>query len=162
MYLIFNYAVGGWPGVPSLTQWGNGATRLQIQAEWIHEWEKAPTSSSSTWTYSGTGAALWDTAGNWFGQVPDYKHQSVVLSTLAGRPTMEIQWTNSRTVGSISLSGNTIYTLGQASGAVESIMFADQSDGVANMNLRRKRWACFQHPARSIGDLSAVNNTSGA
>ncbi len=75
---------------------------------------------------------------------------------------MEIQWTDSRTVGSISMSGNTAYTLGQAGGGVESILFADQSDGLANINvLFGVGGHVFNSRLDLWSDLSAVNNTTG-
>ncbi|MEX2092894.1 MAG: family 16 glycosylhydrolase, partial [Pirellulales bacterium] len=133
MYLIFNYAVGGWPvdannpTPPSTTVWPSGHVD-QTQAEWIRVWERAPASATSTWTFNSATFGSWDSAGNWTGAVPDYDRQQVVLPTLAGRSAMELRWNNSRTVGNLMLNSDTAYTLGQAGGGVESLMLADETD----------------------------------
>jgi autotransporter-associated beta strand protein len=161
MYLIFNYAVGGWPGAPSTAQWANGASD-QTLAEWIRVYQQAPTTgSTSTWTFNSSSNGSWDAASNWSGPVPNFERHDVDLPTLAGRSAMEIRWGNSRTVGNLTLNGTTSYTFGQAGGAVESIMFADLLDNSVNLwsqsgvgghvfNSRLDLWS----------DLSARNDTA--
>jgi autotransporter-associated beta strand protein len=167
MYLIFNYAIGGWPVPgssdsnplpPSTDDWP-ARFADQVQAEWIRVWQTAPATDTSTWTIASGGSASWDTAANWDGVVPNFEGHQVVLPT-SGRGGMELRWNNSRTVGSILLNGTTQYTLGQAGGNVESIMFADESDGWSELwsdegdgghtvNARLDLWS----------NLSARNNT---
>jgi autotransporter-associated beta strand protein len=141
MYLIFNYAVGGWPVPgstdanplpPSTTDWPIGHVD-QTQAEWIRVWERAPANATSTWTFNSASSGSWDTSANWSGAVPNFDRQDVVLPTLAGRSAMELRWNNSRTVGDLTLNGDTAYTLGQDGGGVESLMLADETDNFVNI-----------------------------
>jgi len=86
MYLIFNYAVGGWPGSPNAAQW-DGGQMDETRADWIRVWQTAPSTSSSTWNLVSTATGSWDTAANWSGAIPNYDRQQVVLPTLAGART---------------------------------------------------------------------------
>lgn len=53
MYLILNYAVGGWPGTPSLAQWPAGASD-QTKVDWVRVWQKPAV--TGTVSFSGTAA----------------------------------------------------------------------------------------------------------
>src|SRR5688572_15128900 len=64
MYLILNYAVGGWPGAPSLTEWPTTHTD-EMKVDWVRVWKQAATRTTN-WAYTGTSEHVqWDTAGNW-------------------------------------------------------------------------------------------------
>jgi autotransporter-associated beta strand protein len=98
---------------------------------------------------------------NWFGSVPNYERQSVVLPTMIGRSAMTVRWTNSRTVGSITLGSNTVYTLGDA-GSLASIMFADRTDNVADLNISSGVGGhVFNSRLDLWSKLSARNDTAG-
>jgi autotransporter-associated beta strand protein len=160
MYLIFNHAVGGWPGAPSTSQWPNGATD-EVRADWIRVWRAAPASSESTWSYNAAANGSWDTAANWSGSIPNFDRQNVVLPTLAGRSSIEVRWNGSRTIGSLTLNGATVYTLGQAGGGVESLMFADQVDSVSELRVEAGGGGhVFNSRLDLWSNLLAVNNTA--
>jgi hypothetical protein len=67
MYTIFDYAVGGWPGTPSLTQWPVGHTD-EMNIDYIHIYQIPSSTATSQWNISVGGS--WDTAANWTAAVP--------------------------------------------------------------------------------------------
>lgn len=157
MYLILNYGVGGWPDTPSLADWPADHTD-QTKVDWVHVWKPAPASATSTWTYVGSSVGSWSTSSNWSGPVPNYERQVVNLPTLAGRPTMELRWGGSRTVNDVVLDGTTVYTLGEAGGGVESIMFADSVDRWGSITVEGDGGHVFNARLDLWSSLSAVNN----
>jgi autotransporter-associated beta strand protein len=129
MYTIFNYAVGGWPGTPSLAQWGAGEIDV-TQADWFRVWQKPAAVPDAVWTLGAGTSGSWDADANWNTGRPRYEGQRAYFGTTATR-RMQVTWSGSRTVGEVHLDGATSYTLGEAGGAVESLMFADSPDGWA-------------------------------
>lgn len=130
MYLILNYAVGGWPGTPSTSQWPN-AFADDTKVDWVRVWQQrtAGASNSSVWKVNGGGS--WDTAANWTGIVPKYSGQQAVFGTVGAAATATVDWAWSRTVGGVVFDGGaptTAYTLG---GGGESLQLAG-SNGTAN------------------------------
>ena len=127
MYTIFNYAVDGWPGAPSLAQWSAGASDV-TQADWFRVWQKPASVPDTTWALGTGTSGSWDADANWNSGRAKYERQRAYFGATATR-RMLVTWNGSRTVGEIHLDGGTSYTLGEAGGAVESILFADAPDG---------------------------------
>ncbi|MFM7207538.1 MAG: autotransporter-associated beta strand repeat-containing protein [Planctomycetaceae bacterium] len=129
MYLILNYAVGGWPGTPSLAQWPTNASDT-TKIDWVRVWQK-PT-VTGTVSFSGTAAiGSWDTASAWSGGVPKFEDQTVALGgNTASSGTFA--WNQARTIGNLAFSSTTTsYTVGDA-GA--SLQFA-RSSGTPTISL---------------------------
>jgi beta-glucanase (GH16 family) len=81
MYLILNYAVGGWPGTPNTSEWPNGHTD-EMKVDWIRIWKETGTKSTN-WDYAGTSESVsWDTGGNWSNGVPDLGGITANFSTV--------------------------------------------------------------------------------
>lgn len=128
MYLIFNYAVGGWPGSPDQTEWANGESDA-TRAEWVRVWQKNDAPTSTSWTQTSGGSGSWGTSGNWSAGAPNWERQSVAFPDLGTTPAMEVRWADSKTVGEVTFNGDTVYTLAQERGGVESLMFANGDNG---------------------------------
>ncbi|WP_172991839.1 family 16 glycosylhydrolase [Lacipirellula parvula] len=127
MYTILNYAVDGWPGAPSLAQWAAGSSDV-TQADWFRVWQKPASVPNTAWTLATGTTGAWDADANWSNGRARYERQRASFGTTAAR-RMLVTWSGSRTVGEIHLDGATAYVLGEAGGAVESLMFADAPDG---------------------------------
>src|ERR1035437_310423 len=54
MYMILDYAVGGWPGTPSTSQWPVGFSD-QTQVDWVRVWQKK-SDAATTWNVNGDGS----------------------------------------------------------------------------------------------------------
>ncbi|MFM7244970.1 MAG: autotransporter-associated beta strand repeat-containing protein [Planctomycetaceae bacterium] len=117
MYLILNYAVGGWPGTPSLTQWPAAASD-QTKVDWVRVWQK-PT-VTGTVSLSGTAAGgSWDTAARWSGGVPRFEDQIVALGSNTNS-ALTLDWNQARTVGGLAFSSTTTsYTVGDAGASLQ-------------------------------------------
>lgn len=129
MYLILNYAVGGWPGFPSLTQWPAGESD-QTKFDYVRVYQKPAV--GGTISFSGTAAiGSWDTAAAWAGGVPKFEDQTVALgANTAASGTFT--WSQARTIGGIAFSSTTTaYTLGGTAG---SLQFA-RSSGTPTISL---------------------------
>ncbi|WP_428308111.1 family 16 glycosylhydrolase [Lacipirellula sp.] len=129
MYTIFNYAVDGWPGAPSLAQWAAGSSDV-TQADWFRVWQKPASVPDTAWSLGTGTSGAWDADANWSNGRARYERQRAYFGTTAAR-RMAVTWNGSRTVGEVHLDGATAYVLGEAGGAVESLMFADAPDGWA-------------------------------
>jgi autotransporter-associated beta strand protein len=113
MYLILNYAVGNWAGVPDTTQWPVGATDT-TQVDWVRVWKNTSGYSSATsWTLAGNGS--WDTSSNWSSGSPQICTQTATFGSV-GASNVTIDWGNSRTVGGLVLNSSVNYTLGSGNG----------------------------------------------
>jgi len=113
MYLILDYAVGGWPGTPSTTQWPAGWSD-QTKIDWVHVWQQRPggASTASTWNINGDGS--WTTSGNWSGIVPTYSGQQAIFGAVGSAATASVSWSNSLSAGGITFNGSantTAYSL---------------------------------------------------
>ncbi len=129
MYLILNYAVGGWPGFPSITQWPAGASD-QTKFDYVRVYQKPAV--GGTISFGGTAAiGSWDTAAAWAGGVPKFEDQTVALgANTAASGTFT--WSQARTIGGIAFSSTTTaYTLGGTAG---SLQFA-RSSGTPTISL---------------------------
>ena len=110
LYLILNYAVGGWPGTPSTAQWPVGHSD-ETKVDWVRVW-RAVDGKTSNWSGSGAGAnAQWNDATNWTNGVPNLGGVTSTFSTIAEtEQTIDID--NSRTTSVINLNGSTRYRFG--------------------------------------------------
>jgi autotransporter-associated beta strand protein len=110
MYLILNYAVGGWPGRPNTSEWPVGHTD-EMKIDWVRVW--LPASAKSTnWTTTGTEEyRLWDTASHWTNGAPNL---GGVTSSFSSVPAaaQRIDWSGRRTLSVINLDGSTRYRFG--------------------------------------------------
>ena len=113
MYMILDYAVGGWPGTPSLTQWPVGHSD-QTLVDYVHVYQQ-PASTAVT-SYNTSGSSSWDTAGNWTGAVPKYQDVVARFSTNATTAASTLSWTGSRTVGGLQFDSATPYVVGTTGG----------------------------------------------
>jgi autotransporter-associated beta strand protein len=129
MYLIFNYAVGGWPGTPSLTQWP-AAHSDETKIDWVRVYQKPTT--TGTIAYSGTAAAgSWDTSARWSGGVPKFEDQVASFGSNTNA-SLTLDWNQARTVGGLAFSSTTTaFTIGDASA---SLQFA-RSSGTPTISL---------------------------
>ena len=129
MYLILNYAVGGWPGTPSTAQWPAGASD-QTKIDYVRVYQKPVV--SGTISFSGTAAiGSWDSATAWTGGVPKFEDQTVALGANAAA-SGTLAWNQARTIGGLAFSSTTTsYTVGDA-GA--SLQFA-RSSGIPSISV---------------------------
>ena len=110
MYLILNYAVGGWPGTPNTTEWPVGhIDRTKI--DWVRVWNAA-SGKTSNWTYPGAATTVaWDTAANWSNGVPNLGGVTSSFATVAAAQ-QNLDWSGRRTLSVINLDGATRYRFG--------------------------------------------------
>jgi autotransporter-associated beta strand protein len=129
MYLILNYAVGGWPGSPSLAQWPAGASD-QTKIDYVRVYQRPAV--SGTISFSGTAAiGSWDAAAAWTGGVPKFEDQTAAFGTNTAA-SGTLTWNQARTVGGLAFSSTTTaYTLGSTAG---SLQFA-RSGGAPTISL---------------------------
>jgi autotransporter-associated beta strand protein len=125
MYMIFDYAVGGWPGAPSTTQWPAGHSD-QMEVDWVRLWQSNPNSdATSNWNISGGGA--FTTAGNWTEGVPAYGNETAYFGRVGTASTASITLGSWQLFGGITfdglasgtLAGTTAYTLGTTSNQIQ-------------------------------------------
>jgi MYXO-CTERM domain-containing protein len=121
MYMLLDYAVGGWPGTPSLTQWPAGHTD-QMNVDWVRVWQTNPNSDAPTsWNANGGGA--FGTAGNWTAGIPKYGNEVAVFGHVGTASTATIALSTWELFGGItfdgSASGTTAYTIGNTSNEIQ-------------------------------------------
>lgn len=111
MYLILDYAVGGWPGTPSTTEWPLGFSD-QTRVDWVRVWQAA-NSKTSNWAATGTDSyQLWDSAANWTQGIPNLGGVTSSFGTVPGAAEHRIDWSGSRSLSVIQLDGTTRYRFG--------------------------------------------------
>jgi autotransporter-associated beta strand protein len=110
MYLILNYAVGGWPGTPSTTEWPVGH-RDETKIDWVRVWNSG-SAKTSDWVNAGASEyALWDAGTNWNNGVPNLGGVTSTFGTVT--PAQQnIDWSGRRTLSVMNLDGNTRYRFG--------------------------------------------------
>ncbi len=110
MYLILNYAVGGWPGRPSTTEWPVGHSD-ETKIDWVRVW-RAAAAKTSNWTTTGTTELrLWDTASHWSNGAPNLGGVSSNFGTVPAA-AQRLDWSGARTLSVIHLDGSTRYRFG--------------------------------------------------
>jgi autotransporter-associated beta strand protein len=161
MYLIFDYAVGGWPGTPSTAQWPIGwMDRTKI--DWVRVWKSAA-GANSDWAYAGSSTSvLWDTAANWNNGVPNLG--GIISSFGTVTPAQQnIDWSGSRTLSVINLDGNTRYRFGSSSSRLV-LGYGNSGSLAPAINLAATTAADQEVNARLewSGTLNIANNSSRA
>lgn len=153
MYLILNYAVGGWAGTPSLEQWAPGHTD-EMKIDWVRVWDTTAWADGiSNWV---AGSGSWDTAGHWDNGVPGQTNQIARFDADDGN-ARSISWTNARIVGGVVFDGNSSFTLGNSN----SGLTITHSSGTATVSVAASNTAA--HEIRSRLELVsnvAFNNDS--
>jgi len=111
MYLILNYAVGGWPGTPNTTEWPVGHQDT-YEVDYVRVWQNA-TSKTSNWAYNGTSEYVqWADAANWSNGAPNLGGVTSSFGTVPGVAEQRIDWQGRRTLSMINLDGDTRYRFG--------------------------------------------------
>ena len=117
MYLILNYAVGGWPGTPSLAQWPAGASD-QTKIDWVRVWQKPTVTGTVSFSGTATGGS-WDTASRWSGGVPRFEDQVAAFGSNTSA-AVALDWNQARTIGGLAFSSTTTsYTVGDAGASLQ-------------------------------------------
>jgi autotransporter-associated beta strand protein len=122
MYMILDYAVGGWPGTPTTTQWPLGFSD-QTKIDWVRVWQHNPNNdATSTWNVNGGGS--FTTAANWTGGgVPSYGNQPVVFGRVGTASNASITMSSWQVMGNITFNGDatgtTAYTVGSSSNLLQ-------------------------------------------
>lgn len=122
MYMILDYAVGGWPGTPTTAQWPLGASD-QTKVDWVRVWQiDATPDLTSNWNINGGGA--FDTSGNWSnGNVPGYGNRTAVFGRVGTAATATITLPNWKIFGNMIFNGGgdgtTAYTIGSSSNLIQ-------------------------------------------
>lgn len=112
MYLILNYAVGGWPGTPNTSEWPVGHTD-ETKVDFVRVWKQA-SGKTSDWGYTGAAANVsWDDTNNWTNGSPNLGGVSSSFGT-RGSTTQNIDWSGRRTLSVMNLDGATRYQFGGA------------------------------------------------
>ena len=132
MYLILNYAVGGWPGRPNQTEWPDSASDTTV-VDWVRVWQKPAVTGTATYTFNNSNTGSWTGDQNWDLFEPKHSRQIARFETLPGRSSMQVGWNKLKTIGEVYLSGETAYTIGDNDGDLDSLMFADEGDGWARL-----------------------------
>lgn len=122
MYMILDYAVGGWPGTPSTTQWPLGASD-QTKVDWVRIWQINPNGdTTSNWNLNGGGAFA--TTGNWANGIsPAFGNQTAVFGRVGTAATATITFPSWRVFGNVIFNGGgdgtTAYTLGSSTNLIQ-------------------------------------------
>ena len=119
MYIMLDNSGGGsWPGVPSESQWPDGATST-VQVDWVRVWKDTSGGASSiTWNNTaGNGVGSWTSGGAWStGTVPQLSSQTAVFGPNSVN-NQTVTWNNSQTVGGLTFNSTTSYTIGSTAAA---------------------------------------------
>lgn len=124
MYMILDYACGGWPGTPTTTQWPVGVSD-QTKVDWVRVWQKNPNGdTTSNWNINGSGS--FSTAANWNNSiVPGYGNQTAYFGPVSAT-SASITMPTWKVFGNIIFDGtngsSTAYTIG--SSASQTIQLA--------------------------------------
>jgi autotransporter-associated beta strand protein len=125
MYMILDYAVGGWPGTPSTSQWPVGHSD-QTQVDWVRVWQSNPNNdATSNWNINGGGS--FGTSGNWTKGTPIYGNETAYFGRVGTASTASISMSAWQLCGGITfdgltsgtLAGTTAYTLGSSANEIQ-------------------------------------------
>ena len=122
MYMILDYAVGGWPGTPTTAQWPLGASD-QTKVDWVRVWQVNPNGdTTSNWSINGGGAFA--TNSNWANNIsPAYGNQTAVFGRVGTTATASITLPNWRVFGNMIFNGGgdgtTAYTVGSSANLIQ-------------------------------------------
>lgn len=125
MYMILDYAVGGWPGTPSTTEWPAGWTD-QTKVDWVRVWQtNAGGDVTTNWNINGGGAFA--TSGNWSAGVPNFGNEVAYFGRVGTSSAANVTMGNWQVFGGITfdglsagtLAGTTAYTLGSSANKIQ-------------------------------------------
>ena len=161
MYLILDYAVGGWPGTPSTAQWPIGFSD-QTKIDWVRVWTSAA-AAASDWAYTGSSSnVLWDTAANWSNGVPNLGGVTSSFGTVTPAE-QKIDWSGRRLLSVINLDGSTRYRFGSSSGR---LVLGYGNGGALAPAINLAATATTDHeiagPLEWSGTLNLANNSAQA
>ncbi|TWU00580.1 Endo-1,3-1,4-beta-glycanase ExsH [Botrimarina colliarenosi] len=112
MYLILNYAVGGWPGTPNTSEWPVGHTD-EMKVDFVRVWKQA-SGKTSDWGYTGRATNVsWSDGNNWTNGSPNLGGVTSSFDTV-GATEQNIDWSGRRTLSVMNLDGDTRYQFGGA------------------------------------------------
>ena len=155
MYLILNYAVGGWPGTPSTSQWAVGHSD-QMKVDWVRVWDITASLDRTSQWIGGSGG--FDNTANWSNGTPSQGNQHMVFSAEDG-VSRTIDWIGERRTGNLELGGNAPFILGNGQASVT------MSDVDGTPNIMALPGTTVAHEIRAVidpvGDL-AITNDGGA
>jgi len=160
MYLIMNYAVGGWPGTPNLSEWGANHSD-EMKVDWVRIWKPGSTRQTS-WNYTGSQSYVqWDSASNWSNGSPNLGGVTAYFDTLANAPNQDIDWTGRRTLTSLNLSGTTRYRFGWPD---DRLVLAWGNGGSMSPTINISSSSTREHEIRGqlelVGGVSINNNSN--
>ncbi len=111
LYLILNYAVGGWPAVPSTTDWPVGFTDETL-VDWVRVWKYGATKATA-WQGDGAGSnAAWNNAGHWSNGEPTLSGVTANFDTISPETSQTVDIPGTRRASVINLDGSTRYRFG--------------------------------------------------
>ncbi len=161
MYLILNYAVGGWPGTPNQTEWANGHSD-EFKIDWVRVWQQREAKDTRYTDVQGDGFAEWNWESGWSLGSPSQGNQVGRLGTQASA-SQTMEWDGFETAGQIYFDGDTDYTLGDGN---ESLLFAmsngsgwsriwnEAGTGSHTFNSRVEFWSNLSITNLQSGDLT--------
>ena len=175
MYMIMDYAVGGWPGTPSTSQWAVGHSD-QVNVDWVRVWQTNPNAdAANTWNVNGGGS--FSTGSNWtLGAAPKYGNETAVFRRVGTSAAAQINLSSWQMFGGITFSGaaggTTAYTIGTSSNAIQlagttgaGVQAQSSSTATQTINANVELWSntTFENDMTGAGQLLVVNGTvSGA
>jgi autotransporter-associated beta strand protein len=131
MYLLLDNSGGGsWPGVPSESQWPDGAVS-NLQVDWVRVWkDTSGTATSIAWSNkAANGVGSWTDGTAWSGgQVPQLGSQTAIFGANSVN-NQTVNWNYSQTVGGLTFNSATSYTIGSASGSLMLSNFTSSGAG---------------------------------
>ncbi len=128
MYILVDYAVGGWPGTPSFSEWPAGASDV-VEVEWVRVWQPHSGITRTDWIHGGDGS--WSTGANWTAGAPYHGGQTAWFGTVSATD-VRVDWSNFRVCGEVAFDGSTNYTLG-AEG--DDLLQLAARSGLARLNV---------------------------
>ena len=160
MYLILNYAVGGWPGTPNLSEWAVGHSD-QMKVDFVRIWKEA-NARSTAWNYTGTSEYVqWDSAGNWTNGSPNLGGVTASFNTVTNVAEQRIDWSGRRTLSVMNLDGETRYRFGWPD---DRLVFGYGNNGNQRPTINIAATTTAEHEIYSqleiAGGLSINNNSN--
>jgi autotransporter-associated beta strand protein len=160
MYLILNYAVGGWPGQPNTTEWPNGHTD-EMKVDWVRVWKQEGIKTTN-WVHNTAAQDVsWNTGGNWSNGSPNLAGITANFSTVAA-PEQRITWSGIRSISNINFDGSSRYRLGNSNGRL-LMAGANNLTGTASINVAASSTASIHEivsPLELRSDTTFSNNSS--
>jgi autotransporter-associated beta strand protein len=172
MYMILDYAVGGWPGTPTTAQWPVGFSD-QTRVDWVRVWQHNPNNDApSSWAVDGGGS--FTAGGNWTAGVPRYGNETAVFGRVGSAATAGISMGAWQMMGGITFNGGgdgtTAYTVGSSSNTIQlagttgaAVQASASSTVDQTINARLELWGntTFRNDMTGGQVLNINGNVSG-